>query len=158
MFPSPNMEPIDERAVAAAKLTGRVETSTGRNPGKLGCDLPQVLMHGTSIKNALSIISDGGINASDGICGTGFYPVECKSFDDADLLATFQLLGDLGYNTGAAFVMEPDGILVHSNKFSSHPGSVLSESESPVVAVGVVGSQPKTPQRPQLLMRTRRML
>ena len=48
----------------------------------------------------------------------------CKSFDETDLLTTFKRLGDGGYNTGAAFVMEPDGILVRSSQCSSHPGSV----------------------------------
>ena len=45
--------------------------------------------------------------ASEGFCEKGIYSMECKSFDETDLLTTFKRLGDGGYNTGAAFVMEP---------------------------------------------------
>ena len=55
------MQDRDETACAAAKSAGFVTmTETGRQPGKCsGIAYPDWLMHGTTVKNALSILKDG---------------------------------------------------------------------------------------------------
>ena len=127
MFSLPFMLSPDKAATAETKLTGFASTLSGRKPGRISShEFPKVLMHGTSMPNALSILCVGKINPGEGVCGHGIYALEAQSFEEADLLTTFQRLADGGYNSGAAFVMEPDGILVNIKYDEVVPDGAIS--------------------------------
>ena len=127
MFSLPFMLSPDKAATAETKLKGYAVTSSGRKPGIISShELPKVVMHGTSMQGALSILCDGKINSSDGLAGKGIYTLEAQSFEEAHLLTTFERLGAGGYNSGAAFVMEPDGILVNIRNDEVVPAGAIS--------------------------------
>ena len=116
----------DEAAIASAKLNKFVHLSNDRKPRPAVRELPKLLMHGTTIANALQNLCDGGLNAGESICGTGVYSLQCPSHEDADLHATFKRLHDDGCNIGAAFLFEPQGILIKAKNSETVPPGATS--------------------------------
>ena len=126
-FEIPYMRKPDMHACSEARRTGQVETPD-RKITKLGRECPKVLMHGTSVKNALDIIADRAIDPSEGVhpCGNGIYTLECDSFEAEDMLKTYERLAAGGYNNGACFVLEPKGMLARCKPNETVPPGVIS--------------------------------
>ena len=74
-----------------------------------------LLLHSTSVPNALSILCDGRINASPGICGEGIYGFEVASHDNESLEQAWHRGVSGGYGWGAAFLLRSEGILCNAN-------------------------------------------
>jgi len=126
----------DQNACKAAKTRsfGKV-TQSGRQPGAIKRSLPKFMMHGTSVENALEILVCGGISPSPGICGDGIYGFELKTvgpdnidFQDA-VKECYARTGVGGYNRGAAFVLELDGILIKATNKEVVPAGCVSFGE-----------------------------
>ena len=70
----PLMEGANLQACAQAAQCGfAIQANGSRLSTSRGCDFSQLLLHGTTVKNALSILCDGRINPSPGIAGDGIY-------------------------------------------------------------------------------------
>ena len=106
------------------------------------------LVHGTTIQNALDILCCGHINAGPGIAEGIYafeipYGSEAPGEDRKSLAAGWQRCATGGYNHGAIFLLQTDGILVKSSwknvipagcvgylrdQYSAAPGSVQYKS------------------------------
>ena len=107
-----NMRLPNLTACEAAKQLGGVRVD-GQWYGQSGKECPKHLCHGTSIDNALSILLDGSIDASPGICGAGIYAFGLGNADsDSELVQLFLRGCSGGYNSGAMIVMKLNGVLV----------------------------------------------
>ena len=57
------------------------------------------------------------------------YSLQCPSYDEKDLLATFKRLFDRGYDCDAVFLFEPDGILIKIERADEVPPGATSFGE-----------------------------
>ena len=55
------------------------------------CSFSKLIMHGTSVENALSILCDGYIKPSPGKAGHGIYGFEVKGEDDTAIEAAWNV-------------------------------------------------------------------
>ena len=131
-FTVPYMIDPNNYECVAANLSGVVEINPHNKCYKSGrLEHPKVLMHGTSVKQALDIIWSRNIDPAGGPCGKGIYATECPSFDRKDLLKTFEELVENGSNKGACFVLSPKGMFTNRMQpYHTVPNGVISFKES----------------------------
>lgn len=85
-------------------------------------EFSKLLLHSTSLENALAILKDGHIRPGPGICGNGVYGFELASADDrAALESVWNRGASGGYNGGAAFVLATHGILIKGHSSLAIP-------------------------------------
>jgi hypothetical protein len=88
---------------------------------------PKFLAHGTTIANALSIISEGRVRGTHGVCGEGAYGFALEALDDERLVQAYGWLSEAGYNGGAVIVMRcEDAILIACNAEERVPEGCIS--------------------------------
>jgi uncharacterized protein YqfA (UPF0365 family) len=100
----------------------------GRLSQSFGAPCTQLLLHGTSVSNALSILCDGRINPSPGIAGDGIYGFEVKSEDKAGIEAAWERTVAGGYNWGAVFLMRCGGIVVKTKSTNTIPVGAVGKN------------------------------
>ena len=76
----------DSAACAAASMSGKAKTASGRLCHASGAAFSNILTHGTSIDNAFSIMAAGRTLGGPGICGVGLYCFQTASTSDEEQL------------------------------------------------------------------------
>ena len=124
MYPLHKMLPRNEAACEGARTSGGVEIQKGKGtvcPGSVTrVTMPRFLLHSTSIELALNILAERGLRATGGVCGHAAYAFRMEDASMDEILKIYARGGRSGYNRGAAFVMDVNGMLVHG-----HPDMVL---------------------------------
>jgi hypothetical protein len=108
-----NMVTIDATACVAAEQTGGVQIE-GKWHGNSTAPYSGLLLHSTTVEHAMSILVDGMIMPSPGICGHGIYAFEVLSDGLGDLEATWRRGMTGGYQRGAAFLLRTRGVVVNA--------------------------------------------
>ena len=117
----------DGVACAATKQQQFVTLSTGeRKNAATSVAFPDFIAHGTTIPNALEILEDGFIRVSDGIAGVGTYGFRLKSMATDDVLTAFKRTTAGGYNAGAMFILECNGILINGDSKINVPTGAVA--------------------------------
>ena len=107
------MEQPDLQECTALATRGFV-TLNGRTRGQCTNPLwPEYMVHGTSLNSAFSIIKDGFIRASPGVCGEGRYGFRLADLESSAIIEQYDRTAAGGYNRGALLVMKCHGLLAH---------------------------------------------
>ena len=104
-----------------AVLRSGIRTNPSSWQGTSSKEFSKLLLHSTSVQNGLSILVDGHIRPSGGICGDGVYGFELRSTDQPDLESAWNRGASGGYNGGAAFALATHGILIKGRSSMAVP-------------------------------------
>ena len=131
MYQLSYMQEPNSNACVACKTRGIAKVMDGsghiRKPGATTTiPFPDLLIHGTDINAALSILCDRTCRPGPGICGFGIYGFRLASLDTEEVVKQFNRCAAGGYNQGAAIVMECDGLLVQCKNGEVVPDGAVS--------------------------------
>ena len=131
----PLMEGVNLQACAQAAQCGfAIQANGSRLSTSRGCDFSQLLLHGTTVKNALSILCDGRINPSPGIAGDGIYGFEVKGEEKTHIEAGWNQTTAGQCNWGAAFLMRCGGIVAKTKSDNVIPDGAVGKNKDQFAA------------------------
>ena len=126
------MEERDTTAcvASATQRCAHVRSIAGDKVRQLGAitalPFPDMMIHGTSIDAALSIICDGHCRPGPGPCGHGIYGFKLDSLEEGHVLKQARRCATGGYNAGAAIIMECAGLLIKCTSDERVPAGAVS--------------------------------